>query len=256
LESCDSGDVAVALAPAVSAAVWFEEPVAMPEAAEPVAPGARVEVCGMTAQPHLNGQFATVVEWDEGEGRWKVRMDDGTGKILKSVNLILCRDVVTQSGQPLLETPPVASLPMEVAPPPTSDSIAAGSRVRICDVSAQPQLNGQSGIVVEWEAGECRWKVRMEDGSEKMLRAVNLESCDSGDVPVALAPAVSATVSPEQPVATPEATEPIAPGARVEVCSIKAQPYLTDSMSLSWIGSRVNDVGRCAWTAAWARYRR
>merc|ERR1711920_981044 len=51
-----------------------------------LSPGSRVEVCGLKL-PELNGQQGQVVHWDEQIERWKVRMDDGTGKMFKRDNL-------------------------------------------------------------------------------------------------------------------------------------------------------------------------
>ncbi len=37
---------------------------------------------GLKARPELNGLQGTIVEWEDGQSRWKVRMADGTGKML------------------------------------------------------------------------------------------------------------------------------------------------------------------------------
>ena len=49
--------------------------------------GQQVRVVGLQSRPELNGQGRTVVEWDEEQARWKVRMTDGTGKLLKEDHL-------------------------------------------------------------------------------------------------------------------------------------------------------------------------
>ncbi|CAK0797087.1 unnamed protein product, partial [Prorocentrum cordatum] len=68
------------------------------EAGPAIAPGSRVVVHGIVAQPHLNGQFGTAVEFDEAEGRWKVAMDDGGGKMLRPGNLAACGQADGQSA--------------------------------------------------------------------------------------------------------------------------------------------------------------
>ena len=35
----------------------------------------------------MNGLEGTIVQWDVAEARWRIRMDDGTGKILRAANL-------------------------------------------------------------------------------------------------------------------------------------------------------------------------
>merc|ERR1719443_2077007 len=46
-------------------------------------PGQRVRVMGLKTRTELNGLQATVKEWDASECRWKVWMDDGSGKMFK-----------------------------------------------------------------------------------------------------------------------------------------------------------------------------
>merc|ERR1719229_1639465 len=52
----------------------------------------RVVVQGLTAQPQLNGQLGTLVEWVDEEGSWRVVMDECIGKMLKPLNLEHCPD--------------------------------------------------------------------------------------------------------------------------------------------------------------------
>ena len=108
---------------------------------------------GLKAQQLLNGQLGTAVEWDEGEGRWKVMMDDGSGKLLRAANL-----EVLEAG----EGPPSPSeaVPSPISHEPGAEAISPGARVRAHGLQAQPQLNGQLGTAVEWDEGEGRWKVK------------------------------------------------------------------------------------------------
>merc|ERR1719217_1932533 len=73
--------------------------------------GQRVRVVGLKARPELNGLEGTVNEWDETQGRWKVRMDDGAGKMYKPENMEV---VAEQSGG-------------AAAPPPAPVADAASS---------------------------------------------------------------------------------------------------------------------------------
>lgn len=49
--------------------------------------GDQVCVVGLRARPEFNGLAGTIVAFDEAQGRWKVRMSDGSAKKLKQVNL-------------------------------------------------------------------------------------------------------------------------------------------------------------------------
>lgn len=51
-------------------------------------PGVVVRVTGLQARAELNGQVGKIIEWEEKGKFWKVRMDDGTGKAFKAVNLV------------------------------------------------------------------------------------------------------------------------------------------------------------------------
>eukprot|EP00747_Dinoflagellata_sp_TGD_P186915 gnl/TRDRNA2_/TRDRNA2_44291_c0_seq1.p1 gnl/TRDRNA2_/TRDRNA2_44291_c0~~gnl/TRDRNA2_/TRDRNA2_44291_c0_seq1.p1 ORF type:complete len:419 (-),score=78.31 gnl/TRDRNA2_/TRDRNA2_44291_c0_seq1:130-1386(-) len=55
----------------------------------PTPPGTRVRVVELQQRTELNGSLATVVEWVEAIGRWKVRMDDGSRKTFRPENLEL-----------------------------------------------------------------------------------------------------------------------------------------------------------------------
>jgi len=74
------------------ASTWSATPRASTTSAAPggsIAPGARVRVVGLQARTEVNGQLGQVVEWDEPEARWKVRMMDGSGKMFRPCNLEL-----------------------------------------------------------------------------------------------------------------------------------------------------------------------
>lgn len=141
-----------------------------------LADGMRVVVYGLQARGDLNGQEGTLVEYDYDQGRWRVRMDDGSGKLLRAVNLKPCTEL-TGSSQALPS--PVGAVP-EVASPAqhaasASSDLVPGMRVRIVNLKARSDLNGKEGELREYVEDEERWKVWMEDGFGKMLRPGNLE---------------------------------------------------------------------------------
>lgn len=49
--------------------------------------GARVRVKGLKQRPELNGKVGTLHSFMEEEGRWKVRLEDGSGRKLKPENI-------------------------------------------------------------------------------------------------------------------------------------------------------------------------
>ncbi|CAE8596229.1 unnamed protein product, partial [Polarella glacialis] len=201
--------------------------------------GERVRVGGLKARPDLNGCLGTVVEWDQGEARWKaeVLMDDGSGKMLRSSNLELSSaSAVTASVPPPMSSssPAVGSAAM---PSGLGVGIEAGERVRVGGLKARPDLNGCLGTVVEWDQGEARWKVLMDDGSGKMLRSSNLElssaSAVTASVPPPMSsssPAVGSAAMPSGPAAS------IAPGGRIRVGGLQARPDLNGCLGtvLNW----------------------
>eukprot|EP00929_Paragymnodinium_shiwhaense_P115200 TRINITY_DN8390_c0_g1_i1.p1 TRINITY_DN8390_c0_g1~~TRINITY_DN8390_c0_g1_i1.p1 ORF type:complete len:1680 (-),score=385.42 TRINITY_DN8390_c0_g1_i1:11-5050(-) len=152
-------------------------------------PGVEVEVVGIKSQSHLNGQQGTLVAFDEVAGRWKVWMQDGTGKFLKPTNLRVLEKLPQHSQQeekgsvtsqePTASNPGLAEEggPLRAVPLP---SLLPDQRVRIVGLEGRPELNGHRGTLVEYVpesgvTGDSRWKVCLDDGSGKLLKEVNLE---------------------------------------------------------------------------------
>merc|ERR1719453_1874159 len=55
-----------------------------------------------------------------------------------------------------------------------------GMRVRIVNLKGRCELNGKEGELREWVDAEERWKVWLQDGYGKKLRAENLQPLDEG----------------------------------------------------------------------------
>merc|ERR1719482_268387 len=139
--------------------------------------GDQVRVVGLQAKPELNGLEGKIVQWDANESRWRVRLQDGTGKMLKSLNL----QVVAATQMASVSLPSAFAAP----PPAAGDStqFTPGQRVRIAHLQARPELNGLEGTIVQWDVAEERWRIRMDDGTGKMLRAANLEAASAASNP-------------------------------------------------------------------------
>jgi len=204
-----------------------------------IAPGMRVSISGLVARPELNGKYGTVAEWDEGESRWKVRTDDGTGLMLKPTNLMVHRLV---SEPDLLSSDSAKSSTPSTAPSGLArGAIGPAVAVRVCGLTARPDLNGTIGTVVEW-AEEGRWKVRMADGAGKMFKPENLEvaPAPAADVAAYAATAAAATAAPATSLPSPTSPEVglLAPGARVRVKHLPDHPTLTGQFGtvMDWVG--------------------
>jgi len=186
--------------------------VSPPPVANGWQPGSRVCVDGLKTQPHLNGQLGTLVEWDDRQERWKVRMDDGSGKMFKIVNMKVPEDVAVTADS-------------------ENHHLQPGTRVCVCGLKAQPQLNGQLGTVIEWDDLQERWKVRMDDGTGKMFKSANVEAVlvDSSNTSGASAvlgegkPKCRASAAADK-IAAPhlerhsDLRERLLPGSRVRTC--------------------------------------
>lgn len=85
-------------------------PAKEPGASAVVAPGARAWVHGLQTRPDLNGLEVAVLAWDVAQGRWKVRMGDGTGKLFKPTNLSP-HPLPQQSPAPVQQPPMLAQQP-------------------------------------------------------------------------------------------------------------------------------------------------
>merc|ERR1719223_2274237 len=204
--------------------IAFDEPIV--DALDPSAidltvvgltPGQRVRVVGIVARPEMNGMEGVVAAWDDAQSRWRVRMSDGSGKLLKPTNLEVLN--VAADEHELASVPANASTPQAIdSQTALHDALAPGQRVEIVGLQSCPELNGAMGVVVELDAGQGRWKVRMDDGSGKMMKASNLQAIEN----FAASPTVPEAAVLDEPDPS-EAAVPVAalsPGQRVRVVGI------------------------------------
>lgn len=147
------------------------QPVAVDVAPEPssghtIVPGARVRVCFLHTATSLNGEEGTALLWNGDEQRWRVRLDDGSGKMLHASNLLL------------LSTPPPDSLPVQDVPDEQDTNLATGVRVKVQGLQTREDLNDLEGDIVGWDELEHRWQVQLVDGTRIMLKCGNVVPVD------------------------------------------------------------------------------
>ena len=73
-------------------------------ASESFVAGQKVCVVDLRTRPELNGLVGSIQQWDEENGRWKVRMADGSGKMFKSANLKVIPNISDHSVRYLFVT--------------------------------------------------------------------------------------------------------------------------------------------------------
>ncbi|CAK0797088.1 unnamed protein product [Prorocentrum cordatum] len=138
--------------------------------------GSRVIVSGIRAQPHLNGQLGTAVEFDSAEERWKVVMDDGSRKMFRPGSLTACEHMpapVRADAEPRQATASCTregGIATEAGGAPALTAIQPGSRVAVSGTGAPVRLHGQVGTAVEFDEHEDRWSVALDDGSQHRAR--------------------------------------------------------------------------------------
>lgn len=123
-----------------------------------VAVDKRVRAVGLLVAEELNGQVGTVKDWDDAQGRWRVIMDDGAGRLFFPDNL----EVVDDGDE---SRPPT---------PPTSTQIYPACRVYVSGLQHRTELNGDTGTALFFEPEEKRWNVRMDAGGMKKFFPENL----------------------------------------------------------------------------------
>lgn len=162
----------VGISPAGGAGSSNPEAVASPSTASAAFhPGDRVRIAGLRSRADLNGQSGEIVEFVVADGRWRVWMDDGTGKSLKPEHLEIVE--VATRAEPAPGDNNDRQAPF-VGPPAIDAEIMPGARVRVRGLAVRSDLNGQEGVVRGFDEAAGRWVVEVDDGTCK-FRTVNLE---------------------------------------------------------------------------------
>mmetsp|Transcript_63990 Transcript_63990/g.142333 ORF Transcript_63990/g.142333 Transcript_63990/m.142333 type:complete len:271 (+) Transcript_63990:1-813(+) len=195
-------------------------------------PGRRVRMRGLQVNQEINDQLGTIVAWDKVEERWKVRLDDGNGKLLHTQHVTPCG---ADGGD--------------------GPALAIGTRVRLIGLRSNAELNGQFGTVQAWDPADERWKVLLASGAAKVFRPANLKIVQ-GDEEVADAPqtleslpALPATEVPNahaaadtlarEPATSEVPARPLALARAVETQrEVRAEPPAASQLPLN-AGSRI-----------------
>lgn len=139
--------------------------------------GDRVRIKGLTSRADLNGEQGTLVEYVGAERRWRLRMDDGSGKFIRAVHMerleAPCATVgqVTPAAVESLCQAPHVREDLEHAAPRLP--LAAGVQVRVCGLTARPELNGKPGVVLAFDSASGRWMTEVF-GEKNGFLAANL----------------------------------------------------------------------------------
>lgn len=151
-----------------------------------------VTLHGVQGRSDLEGEMATLVNFDTVAQVWQVKMPDGCRLFLPPRNIRhrAPHEPLDVAREPCTET--AAVLPRE-APPVEEPTIATphcshfqpGERVSIAGLRARAELNGQTGVLVEFLADHDRWRVRMDDGTGKCFLRANLQSLADADASAA-----------------------------------------------------------------------
>lgn len=205
--------------------------------------GATVRLHGLKGAAHLNGLTGELVALDAATGRWKVRLPPPPGpavpgrsgevKALKPDNL----ECISPSKNYQAETssasangrPPASHAPKQTKKPA---NLEPGATVELHSLKGAAHLNGLKGKLLSHDATTDRWKVRLDKGEVKALRADNLRRVADGDQPASsTSKAASATDSVGSQAATSASTaqskaDDLYPGAWVKLEGLKAAAHL------------------------------
>jgi len=147
-----------------------------------------VQLSGLQAAPHLNGEEGTLIKFDASSGRWRVSLFNGESKDVKPENLVtqelMPGPKSSGSGHhqgsssekdvdPLFVKPPIQSSPQSSA----DVDLRPGMTVQLSGLNAQ-HLNGEEGTLIGFDGSSGRWRVCLLNGETKDVKAENLRTQD------------------------------------------------------------------------------
>lgn len=181
--------------------------------------GVDAKIIGMERRPELCGKYCVLIEFLRNEGRWKVRLGDGSMKMIREDNLQVYQGDGVDGH--LAETKHVAS--HVVNSHIDAAGLEPGLDVRIVGLQARPEMNGAGGTIVEYVQAQGRWRVQLQSGKVALLRPVNIQARADGK------PRASAS----------EVSEPLWKGGAVRIWGITSRPELNGQ--LATLGDRTPD---------------
>lgn len=109
-------------------------------------------------------------------------------------------DIMAHMGTELIdpddEPKELTLLPKESLKLSESNQLRVGLSVRLCNLKAHTEFNGQEGTIVAWDDDKNRWRVRMAmDDEENHLKPENLEPLEVEKRPLSAASFASARTS-------------------------------------------------------------
>lgn len=137
--------------------------------------GTRVMINGIRGKPELNGCCGTVGTFHSESGRYKVTVDATQGgqvlalkrTVLEVLSSTSASDDVHRDGDQ--RQPSRADIS-------TGVSLTKGLRIKLVNLRARPEMNGQYGFVEEWLEGSSRWKIKVDSGEILSLKAHCIQS--------------------------------------------------------------------------------
>jgi len=106
-------------------------------------PGCKVELKDLKNAGYLNGQCGVLETFVLDTGRWRVKLNGGESKDLKTENLAL-------------------------------DELQPGCEVRLHGLKNSAYLNGECGVLATFNQGCGRWRVSLNDGQCKDIKPENI----------------------------------------------------------------------------------
>lgn len=136
----------------------------------------RVRLCGLKARAELNGKVGVLGLYSLSEAVWAVKIGNEE-YLLKEDNIEPAPASATIANAPTPQKVAAPTPTVAAKMPSTAFAKVAkqGKRVRIRGLQSKPELNGKEASLIEYDAGEGRWKIQMKDGSEFFLKEANLD---------------------------------------------------------------------------------
>jgi len=126
--------------------------------------GESVCVRGLPPQHHLNGQEGVILDFSDGSQLWCVGFCDGSELMLPASKI---EPLVTPLGADIVDR--TAHVPV------AKSAFHYGQRV-LLTVTASTMFQEEECVIEDYDHGEERWRVRMDDGSSRTVSEAYLQA--------------------------------------------------------------------------------